>query len=82
VQNCSRENFEGKEINMNSDIFEGKWKQLKGHIRENWGELTDDEVDQIQGKMDILVGLLQEKYGYAREDAEREVNDFLAGVRV
>jgi uncharacterized protein YjbJ (UPF0337 family) len=67
---------------MNSDIFEGKWKQLKGHIRENWGELTDDEVDQIQGKMDILVGLLQEKYGYAREDAEREVNDFLAGVRV
>lgn len=67
---------------MNNDVFEGKWKQLRGRIQEKWGELTDDELDQIQGKRDILIGKLQEKYGYAREDAEREVNDFLKGVRV
>lgn len=67
---------------MNSDVFEGKWKQLKGHIQEQWGELTDDEVDQIQGKRDILVGKLQEKYGYTKDEAERQVNDFLEGVKV
>lgn len=67
---------------MNNDVFEGKWKQLKGRIRETWGELTDDEVDQIQGKHTVLVGKLQEKYGYSREEAEREINDFLADVRV
>lgn len=67
---------------MNNDVFEGKWKQLRGRIQEKWGELTDDELDQIQGKRGILIGKLQEKYGYAREDAEREVNDFLKGVRV
>ena len=50
--------------------------------RRNAGELTDDELDQIQGKKDILIGKLQEKYGYAREDAEAEVNDFLEGIRV
>lgn len=67
---------------MNDDILEGKWKQLKGHVQEQWGELTNDEVDQIQGKRDVLVGKLQEKYGYTRDEAEREVNDFLADVRV
>lgn len=67
---------------MNTDVLEGKWKQLKGRIQETWGELTDDEIDQIQGKYTVLVGKLQEKYGYSREEAEREINDFLAGVRV
>ncbi len=67
---------------MNNDVFEGMWKQLRGRIQEKWGELTDDELDQIQGKKDILIGKLQEKYGYAREDAEAEVNDFLEGIRV
>ena len=67
---------------MNNDVFEGKWKQLRGRIQEKWGELTDDELDQIQGKRDILIGKLQEKYGYARDEAEREVNDFLKNVRV
>lgn len=67
---------------MNNDILEGKWKQLKGRVQEQWGELTNDEVDQIQGKRDVLVGKLQEKYGYTRDEAEREVNDFLAGVQV
>ena len=62
---------------MASDILKGKWKQLKGSIQERWGELTDDEVDQIEGETQRLVGLLQEKYGYTKEKAEAEVADFL-----
>ena len=67
---------------MNSDVLEGKWKQIKGRVQEKWGELTNDEVDQIQGKQDVLVGKLQEKYGYSRYEAEREVNDFLSNIDV
>jgi uncharacterized protein YjbJ (UPF0337 family) len=62
---------------MNKDILEGKWKQLRGQVRERWGELTDDELDQIAGERDQLVGKIQEKYGRSREQAEQEVNDFL-----
>ena len=62
---------------MNQDVFEGKWKQLKGKVQEQWGELTSDELDQIDGRRRQVVGLLQEKYGYARERAEREFDDFL-----
>ena len=62
---------------MNKDILQGKWKQLRGQVRERWGELTDDELDQINGKQDQLVGKIQEKYGHSREEAEQEVNDFL-----
>ena len=63
---------------MNQDTLQGMWKQLKGEVKKNWGELTDDEVDQIQGHRDVLVGKLQEKYGYTKSRAEQEVNDFLA----
>ena len=62
---------------MTSDILKGKWKQLKGSIQERWGELTDDELDQVEGESEQLVGLLQEKYGYSKRRAEREVDDFL-----
>lgn len=62
---------------MNSDILEGKWKQLRGEIRQRWGELTDDELDQIAGKRDKLVGLLQERYGYTREESEHQIELFL-----
>jgi uncharacterized protein YjbJ (UPF0337 family) len=62
---------------MNQDILEGKWKQLRGEIRERWGELTDDELDEIAGKRDKLVGKIQEKYGYARDEAERQLDGFL-----
>ena len=62
---------------MNKDILEGKWKQLRGKVQEEWGELTDDELDQIAGMRDQLVGKIQEKYGYTREEAERQVEDFL-----
>ena len=62
---------------MASDIFEGKWKQLKGSIKERWGELTNDEVDEIDGESERLIGMLQEKYGYAKEKAEAEIAEFL-----
>ena len=59
---------------MNEDILEGKWKQVRGKAKEWWGELTDDDLDKVEGKSDRLVGLLQEKYGYTRQKAEEEVN--------
>ena len=61
---------------MNWDRIEGNWKQLKGKVLEQWGELTDDELDVIDGKREQLVGKLQEKYGLARDEAERQIEDF------
>jgi uncharacterized protein YjbJ (UPF0337 family) len=57
---------------MNKDVFEGKWKEMRGQIKEWWGELTDDELEQAAGREEQLVGLLQQKYGYTRERAEEE----------
>lgn len=62
---------------MVSDILKGQWKQLKGEAQKRWGELTDDEVDQVKGETQKLVGLLQEKYGYTKEKAEGEIAEFL-----
>ncbi|MFA7505769.1 MAG: CsbD family protein [Burkholderiaceae bacterium] len=61
---------------MNRDRIEGNWKQLKGKVREQWGKLTDDQVDQIAGKRDQLVGRIQEAYGIERDEAERQVADW------
>jgi len=61
---------------MNSDTMKGQWKQLKGSVKEKWGQLTDDELDVIDGQREQLVGKIQERYGYARDVAEREVDDF------
>ena len=66
---------------MNKDVFEGKWKEMQGQVKEWWGKLTDDELDQTGGKADQLVGLLQQKYGYTRERAEQEFNARLAEVK-
>jgi uncharacterized protein YjbJ (UPF0337 family) len=55
------------------DILEGNWKQLRGQLKEWWGKLTDDDLDRIEGKRDKLIGMLQERYGYAKADAEREI---------
>jgi uncharacterized protein YjbJ (UPF0337 family) len=65
---------------MNEDILSGKWNQLKGEVKKQWGKLTDDELDQIAGQRDKLLGKMQEKYGYARFDAERELDTFLADL--
>lgn len=61
---------------MNWDRIEGNWKQFKGQVKRKWGELTDDELDMIEGDRDVLVGKLQERYGIARDEAEREVKAF------
>ncbi len=60
---------------MNEDILEGKWKQVKGSVKEWWGKLTDDDVERIDGKFDSLVGKIQERYGYTREQAEKECKE-------
>jgi uncharacterized protein YjbJ (UPF0337 family) len=61
---------------MNSDILKGNWKQFKGEIQKQWGKLTDDDLDVIQGQYEKLVGRVQERYGYERERAQQEVDDF------
>ena len=61
---------------MNEDIFGGNWMQFKGKVKEQWGKLTDDDLDVIAGKRDQLLGRLQERYGYARDRAEEELRDF------
>ncbi len=62
---------------MNSDEFQGKWKQLRGKVKEQWGDLTDDDLDQADGKREQLVGRIQERYGVAREEAERQFDEFV-----
>ncbi len=59
---------------MNQDIWEGKWKQMRGHAKEWWGKLTNDDLDRVKGKWDTLVGVLQEKYGWTRDQAEKEID--------
>lgn len=61
---------------MNWDQIEGNWKQFKGKIREKWGRFTDDELESIAGSKDRLVGALQEKYGVAKEEAERQLREW------
>jgi len=63
---------------MNSDILAGNWQQFKGKARQFWGKLTDDDVDQVNGRIQELAGLLQKRYGYKRDEAEREIDRFLA----
>ncbi|MTH61849.1 CsbD family protein [Paracoccus litorisediminis] len=62
---------------MNWDIIEGKWNQVKGSVKEQWGDLTDDELTEIAGKKDKLAGKLQEKYGWTKEEAEQRMDDFV-----
>jgi uncharacterized protein YjbJ (UPF0337 family) len=65
-----------KEMSMNWDTVKGNWKQFSGKIKEKWGKLTDDDLTTIAGKRDQLLGKLQERYGYGKDEAERELNDF------
>ena len=61
---------------MNKDIAGGNFKQLKGKIKQQWGKLTDDEIDQLEGHAEILAGKLQERYGLNQEEAERQAKEF------
>jgi uncharacterized protein YjbJ (UPF0337 family) len=61
---------------MNDDRMEGNWKQFKGKVKEQWGRLTDDDLDVIAGQRDQLSGKIQERHGVARDEAERQIKDF------
>jgi uncharacterized protein YjbJ (UPF0337 family) len=67
-----------KGFRMDTNILKGKWHQLKGSAKVQWGKLTNDELDQIEGNAEKLIGLVQERYGYQKQQAEAEVNDFLS----
>jgi uncharacterized protein YjbJ (UPF0337 family) len=66
---------------MNKDIFEGKWKEMRGQVKEWWGKLTDDDLAKVAGNAEQIVGLLQQKYGYTRQRAEEEFNRRVKEVR-
>lgn len=61
---------------MNQDMIQGKWKQLKGSLKAKWGKLTDDDVARAEGNHEYLAGRLQERYGWNREQADKEIRDF------
>jgi uncharacterized protein YjbJ (UPF0337 family) len=65
---------------MNGDILKGKWKELRGQVRAWWGQLNDNDINQIQGRYEQLIGRLQERYGYTRLEAEGEIRKFLKQV--
>jgi len=62
---------------MNEDILQGKWKELRGKVRQRWGKVTGDDVDQLKGTHEELVGLLQKRYGYERKQAAKEVREWV-----
>ncbi len=61
---------------LNDDILKGKWNEIKGEVKAKWGKLTDDDITEIAGEQEKLLGILQKRYGYAQEAAEREYRDF------
>jgi uncharacterized protein YjbJ (UPF0337 family) len=65
---------------MNRDVLVGQWKQLKGKVKQQWGRLTDDELEQVNGRYDELAGLIQERYGYSRDEASNELDMFLKNL--
>jgi len=67
---------------MNRDAFEGKWHQLRGSVKSKWGQLTDNELDEVSGNFELLVGKIQEKYGQTREEIERQLDMLVTGKTV
>ena len=68
--------LKGAGYELGSITIAGNWKQFKGYVKEKWGKLTDDDLDVIEGKKDQLVGRLQERYGYSKEQAEKELKNW------
>lgn len=62
---------------MNDSILSGKWREIKGEVQKAWGELTEDEVNKTEGNAQSLIGLLQQKFGYAKEEATEKLHDFI-----
>jgi uncharacterized protein YjbJ (UPF0337 family) len=65
---------------MNRNEIKGNWKQFKGRVQEKWGELTDDDLDEIEGRREVLVGKLQERYGKAQSEASEAVDEFFGDL--
>lgn len=63
---------------MNADQLKGNWKQVQGKFKQQWGKLTDDDLTQAQGRSDVLVGKIQERYGKSKEEAKREFDSFIS----
>jgi uncharacterized protein YjbJ (UPF0337 family) len=66
---------------MNWDIVQGKWKEMKGEARKQWGKLTDDDWTEIAGEKDKLLGKLQQHYGWSRDEAEKRTDDYFSSAR-
>jgi uncharacterized protein YjbJ (UPF0337 family) len=66
---------------MNWDQIQGNWKQVTGKVKEKWGKLTDDDLTTVAGKRDQLAGVLQNRYGLAKEQAEKELDDFMKTLK-
>ena len=64
-------------VTFNRDVLTGNWKQMQGKVKQTWGKFTDDDLTRINGRFDELSGLVQERYGYSKEKAEKEVTDFI-----
>jgi uncharacterized protein YjbJ (UPF0337 family) len=69
---------EERRANMDVDVLKGKWKEIKGGVKEKWGKLTDDDLTRVEGNKEKLLGLLQQKYGYAKDKAEQEYKETMA----
>jgi len=67
-------------VTFNRDVLAGQWKQIRGKVKQTWGKLTDNDLDRISGHFDELVGLVQQRYGYARDKAEKEVTQFIEKI--
>lgn len=67
---------------MNKDIFQGKWREMTGQVKEKWGKFTDDDLTQINGQREAFLGKLQQRYGYAKDRAEKELNAFEESLKV
>jgi uncharacterized protein YjbJ (UPF0337 family) len=66
---------------MNWDRIEGNWKQMMGHAREKWGKITDDDLEKIGGRRDQLVGRIQERYGIARDEAQKQADEWAKALK-
>jgi uncharacterized protein YjbJ (UPF0337 family) len=71
-----------KENNMAQDMLKGAWKQMKGTVKQKWGKLTDDDLMQIDGNKDMLIGKLQQRYGYSKAEAEKNYDEWVATQRM
>ena len=65
-------------MNANQDIVQGKWQELKGQVKQQWGKLTDDDLQRLSGKTEELVGVLRRRYGYGKAQARMEINNWVS----